>query len=114
MAITITVPTGKCPLDVIAGIGEDLKGALILLDDAVLNALAESADGKQHDIHKNCCVCYGFETYFWKSSKNRPETTIKVSDYNCRDGWNRVLRIEGIVQTHDPYTPERIIHIKMA
>lgn len=110
MAITFTVPTGKCPLDVIAGIGEDLKGARILLDDAVLKALAESADMKTHDIKKNCCVCYGFESYFWIASK----TTIQVSDYCCRDGWNRVLRIEGIVCTHDPYTPERIIHIKMA
>ena len=110
----ITVPTGKCPLNVIAEIGEDLKGALILLDDTVLKALAESANVKRHGIHKNCCVCYSFETYFWEASKNRPETTIKVSDYRCRKGWHRVLRIEGIVCTHEPYSPKRYIKIKMA
>lgn len=111
--INITVPTGKCPLDVIAEIG-DLKGAQICLADDVLQALKASVDWKTHSIKKNCCVCYEFEIYIWKASENRPATTIEVTNHSCKEGWNRVLRIEGIVHTVEPYSPNRYINIKMA
>ena len=66
----ILVPKDKCPLDVLAEMGERTKNSWIFLHQNAVDKLTITADESRE-------VFFGF-VFYWKSTKESPETSLKV------------------------------------
>lgn len=105
----ILVPKEKCPLNVLAEMGEKTENAWIFLDASAYNKLLES-DG--------CEVVYNTEEKImlrWKATEEYSETEVYMGvPTSC--GWGEIISIkdEGIAFTFPKADPEDIFFLKMA
>lgn len=63
----INLPVDKCPLDVLADMGEEIRGAKILLDLSAFKKLTQTA--KYEKVSES-------HVLFWNASEKFPETTV--------------------------------------
>lgn len=96
------VPKDKCPLDVLAEMGERTRNARILLHRDVVRKLKSTADYSDQ--------LEGHEEMAWR------EPISTILDVENAKVWHKVRWICGddIAFNYDPKNPEEIICLKMA
>lgn len=104
----IIVPKDKCPLNVLAEMGERTKNAWIFLHQSALEKLLSTADEKSvsgklayHELH-------------WNATEEFPATSVLI-EYNTQSDWSEVV---GITATDIAFSlhsndPEDIYFLKM-
>ena len=102
------VPQDKCPLDLLAEMGEQTKSAWIFLHRNTVEKLISTADS--HVLH---CV-NGFQELFWQGTDALPETTLWV-EWHDNKVWLEVYLIQAndIAFNHPVADPDEIIFINM-
>lgn len=101
----ITVPMDKCPLDVLAELGEQTKNARIYLGKSAVEKLRKTAFRS---------FCRGEERLSWKATDKFPATAIEFAPV-CED-WFKVSYISAsdIAFTSEPFFPKLVISLDMA
>ena len=107
----ILVPKDKCPLDVLAEMGEITEKAWIFLDASAYNKLLES-DG---------CKVYGSEKddgkimLKWEATDEYPKTEV-LMQIPTTYGWGKIVSIEAedIAFGVSMADPEDLFFLKMA
>lgn len=107
----ILVPKDKCPLDVLAEMGERTENAWIFLDATAYNKLLES-DG---------CEAYSRENdnerimLKWEATEDYPATAVLL-EIPTTYGWGKIISIEAedIAFTLCMADPEDLFFLKMA
>ena len=99
------VPSDKCPLDVIAEMGDVTKNARIYLEKSAIEKLRSTADSKIFVNH--------MERLSWNPTDDFPETVIEF--YPILENWFRVYRISAsdIAFKRELSDPTIIIHLIM-
>lgn len=107
----ILVPKDKCPLDVLAEMGERTKNSWIFLDTSALQKLLLS-DGCKPWYRKHDTLT---ATLKWEATDEYPETSVLMEVPTPR-GWGKILSIkaEDIAFTISTDDPEDIFFLKMA
>lgn len=102
----ILVPKDKCPLDVLAEMGEKIQNSWIFLHKNAAEILYDTAD----DI---LLREEGFRDVSWKETEQYPETNIKVQSSVLV--WLKVYEINAsdIAFTISPDDPEDLFFLKM-
>lgn len=100
----ILVPKDKCPLDVLAEMGERTKNSWIFLHDNAISKLIKTADYIEEDE---------YQEIVWHATEKYPATTLDIENGGT---WHKVYRIiaEDIAFEHEPQDPEDIFFLKMA
>lgn len=100
----ILVPKDKCPLELLAEMGERIKNSWIFLHDSAVSKLKTTTDY----IEEN-----SYWELVWSATEKYPATTL---DIEIAGTWHRVYRIiaEDIAFEHEPQDPEDIYFLKMA
>lgn len=102
----IIVPKDKCPLDILAELGERTESAWIYMHENVVGKLAKDCD-QFHEAN-------GCTSFAWVATKDYPSTgiTIEVDVIGC---WKPVFSInaEDIAFKYASFDPEEIFFIKM-
>lgn len=104
---TIIVPTGKCPLNILANLGVATKNARILFDYTVEQELLKTADK---------VVIGDSVEYYWNATDKYSKTSLKVDGSTTECGrYSKVLEIdsERISFKHDPEAPKFTIYLMM-
>ena len=103
--ITI-VPKDKCPLDVLAELGERTSKAWIFLHANAVEKLRSTVDGFEE--------YYNSFTLRWDASDKSPKTSINISDTSGFE-WYEVFNIdaENIAFKNSSVDPEEIFFLKM-
>ena len=104
----ILVPKNKCPLDVIAEMGEQTKSAWIFLHCTAVKKLVSIAD--DHRIRRNSDI----QEFFWNATATSPKTSIRIQFHPCKV-WLEVYLIDAddIAFKMPSCDPENIIFMKM-
>lgn len=71
MCKTISVPKDKCPLDLLAEMGDRIKNSAIFFDYNIVNQLKDSAD-KFDESEKNILI-------FFEATETYPETVVTLT-----------------------------------
>ena len=102
----ILVPRDKCPLDVLAEMGEQTKNAWIFLHGNAISKLQLTAN---FDSFK-----YGCQKLTWRKTKEYPKTVIWIHA-NYTSDWAKVAVIEAddIAFKKEVNDPENIFFLKM-
>lgn len=102
----ILVPQGKCPLDVLAEMGEQTRNAWIYLHDNACGVLESTADYSSFK--------YGCEKLTWRKTKDYPRTVIWL-EANHKSEWAKVAAIsaDDIAFDRAANDPENIFFLKM-
>ena len=100
----ILVPKDKCPLDVLAEMGERTKNSWIFLHDDAVFKLEITADFIEETEYRELV---------WNATEKYPATTL---DIEISGTWHMVYRIDAddIAFTDEPQDPEDIFFLKMA
>lgn len=100
------VPMDKCPLDVIAEMGELTKNARIYLGKSAIEKLRTTADSRS--------FFRGEERLLWEATDKFPATAIEFAPV-CED-WFKVSHISAsdIAFTFEPSTHTIVISLDMA
>lgn len=77
MRKVINLPVDKCPLDVLANMGEEIRGAKILLNLSAFKKLTKTAD-KYEKVSES-------HVLFWEATEKFPETTVMVETEYIND-----------------------------
>ena len=104
---TIIVPTGKCPLNILANLGVAIKNSRILFDYTVERELSKTADK---------VVIGDSVEYYWNATDMYRKTSLKVERSTTECGrYCKVLEIdsERIAFKHDPEVPNFTIYLMM-
>lgn len=103
----ILVPKDKCPLDVLAEMGERTRNSWIFLHENAYQHLLES-EGASHMAVANMV------SISWKATINFPETTV-MCEVPSPEGWGKILFIEAedISFLRPVEDPEDIYFLKM-
>lgn len=102
----ILVPKDKCPMDVLAEMGEQTRNAWIFLHQSVIRQLKITADTCTGKIA-------GYQELVWRGNEKHPKTILT---FEKRVGiWTRVRRIyaSDIAYGLEPQDPENIIFLEM-
>ena len=104
------VPKDKCPLDVLAELGERTENAWIFLDVMCCNKLVES-EGCEVYTRKDDETQMQLK---WKATKEYPATTV-LFEVPIGFGWGKIISIEAedIAFTFEMADPEEIFFLKM-
>lgn len=107
----ITVPKDKCPLDVLAEMGEQIRNSWIYLHSNVYEKLRT--------------ICHSYGTYNrmndpesalfkWHATKDYPETVV-FCDVPKGTHWARIQSIKASDIAYDmlPHDPESLFFLKM-
>lgn len=107
----ILVPKDKCPLDVLAEMGERTENAWIFLDASAYNKLAES-EGCTAYRRKNDNERIRLK---WEATDEYPATEVLL-EIPTSLGWGKIIMIEAedIAFTVSMADPEDIFFLKMA
>ena len=102
------VPKDKCPLDVLAELGEQTKSAWIFLHRNAVEKLISIAD--DHRPQMSC----DFQELFWNATDAFPETTIWI-ELHPDKVWLEVYRIDAddIAFNLPADDPDNILFVKM-
>ena len=102
------VPKDKCPLDVLAEMGERTKNAWIFLHQNALKKLITIAD--THQVQGRNAYHY----LHWDATDDFPETEVLI-DFNTQVDWVLVVGISAsdIAFKQKPADPEDIYFLKM-
>ena len=102
------VPKDKCPLDVLAELGERTEETWIFLHQNAVEKLYAIAD----DYHYR--QVRGFQEFFWKGTDDFSETTIQIEAHPEKI-WLEVYRIDADdIAFHFPSDdPDDILFLKM-
>lgn len=100
----ILVPKDKCPLDVLAEMGERTKNLWIFIHDDAISKLKETADYVEEGE---------YQEFVWTETE---ECLATFLDIEIQGTWHRVYRIivDDIAFEHEPQDPEDIFFLKMA
>ena len=104
----IIVPKDKCPLDVLAEMGERTKNAWIFLHKNAVEQLSDSANTFEYE---------GRNSYYnlhWDATEDHPETGV-LFDFSTQVEWCCVIMISAsdIAFVRQPADPEDIYFLKM-
>jgi len=106
----ILVPKEKCPLDVLAEMGDAVSNAWIFLHENAFEKLWKSADSHRRDNTMN-----GPEeaTLKWKKTEKYPETNLICEVPKCT--WAKIQMIKAVDIAYDicPNDPADIYFLKM-
>lgn len=104
----IIVPKDKCPLDILAELGEQTKSAWIFLHRNAVKKLISIADDHSTSVHS------GVEKFFWNATDDFPETTVEI-ELHPDMVWLEVYRInaDDIVFTMPADDPDEVIFMKI-
>lgn len=100
----IMVPMDKCPLEVLAGMGEETKNAWIFFHDNVIKRLRKTADKVVTVSH--------IQELLWRGEDNKK---MFVDFEKGLTDWRRVYRINSIniAFRNEPRNPENVIFLQM-
>lgn len=104
----ILVPKDKCPLDVLAEMGEQTKSAWIFLHRNAVEKLTSTAD--DHLVHMHC----NSQQFYWEATDAFPDTLLWI-EIHSDTVWLKVYRIEAddIAFKLPADNPDDIIFVKM-
>ena len=109
----ILVPVGKCPLDVLAEMGESIRNSWIFLHENAYEHLLRSEGAKPSggdSVNRNKTTCI-----IWEATKEYPKTVVfcEVPEVT---GWGKITGIEAedIAYSCPAFDPEDIFFLKMA
>ena len=104
---TTLVPMDKCPLDVLAEMGERTSNAWIFLHLSVLKKLKESCDTFNDFNHNRHYLT-------WEATEEYPATEVVINNKVHTD-WVEIFRISAsdIAFSVRPRNPEEIYFLKM-
>lgn len=107
----INVPMDKCPLDVLAEMGERTKDAWIFLHMDAVEHLQHSDGVSSEEGRKQ-----GTLVLTWKETKEYPKTRLVVNLCGFDACWKPIISISAsdIAFTLMPDDPEDIYFLKMA
>lgn len=104
------VPTGKCPLDFLAEMGERIQNAWIFVDKSIIENLKNS-DGVQCEKGYNCRILT------WAATDKYPKTEVMYKQF-MGTGWYIIITIDADdIAFKDLYKikdPDCIVRLKMA
>lgn len=102
------MPKDKCPLDVLAEMGEQTKSAWIFLHRNAVEKLISIAEG--HNPHQHS----GFHEFRWNATDDFPETVIWI-ELHPDKVWLEIYRIDAddIAFNLPADDPDNILFIKM-
>ena len=104
----IKVPKDKCPLDVLAELGERTRNSWIFLDHSSLRKLKDTADWIQPHLHTRSNGLH------WNATKDYPSTTIEVENRVDRIWlFVRYIKAEDIAFQTPPQDPDELFFLKM-
>ena len=105
----ILVPKDKCPLDVLAEMGEQTKDSLIFFHENVVEKLKKTAQEVEEKSADDC----QYESLYWHGTEEYPDTTVEIED---RGVWREVYFIDAddIAFGVDVDDPENLFFFKMA
>ena len=108
----ILVPKDKCPLDVLAEMGESIRNSWIFIHENAYERLLKSDGAKVSggdSVNRNKTTCI-----IWEATDEYPETVIfcEVPELH---GWGKITAItaDDIAYCIAPVNPEDIIFLKM-
>ena len=103
----VIVPKDKCPLDILAEMGENTSSSWIFLHKNAVKKLQSIAD--EYEANPGY-----FQKCFWKSTDRFPETTV-LTEFNSEKEWLKILRIEAddIAFKFPANDPDNIFFLKM-
>lgn len=104
----ILVPKEKCPLDVLAEMGERTKNSWIFFHYNVVESLCQTAEVDTG--HTSYIMCE------WKATKDFPKTLLYIEEFlGTAKVWIKVLRIDAvdIAFSIPSADPEDIYFLKM-
>ena len=101
------VPKDKCPLDVLAEMGEQTANAWIFLHKNAVEKLRSTAD--------IVTVTDSFLKMHWKETEKYPSTTILVKHPTKEYIWQRIYHIMAIdiAFDYEPSDPEHLFFLQM-
>lgn len=104
----IPVPKDKCPLDVLAEMGERTKNAWIFLHQNALEKLLSTAD------EKSVTGKLAYHELRWNATEEFPATSVCI-EHNTQTDWLKVVGITAtdIAFSLYPNDPEDIYFLKM-
>ena len=108
MSIEITiVPKDKCPLEVLAELGEKTAGAWIFLHTNVVQKLRSTAEGLE--------LFYNSFNLKWNNCPKQCSTLMKISETPNHLLWHEVLEMnsKNIAFKHPSINPNEIFFLQM-
>lgn len=108
----IFVPNDKCPINVLAEMGERIRNSWIFLHENAYEHLLKSK-GVNHSTGNTMNA--NQETLFkWEATDDFPETVVFCEVPDCK-GWGKINSIdaENICYSLSPPDPENIYFLKM-
>lgn len=109
----ILVPKDKCPLEILAEMGERIKNSWIFLHENAYKHLLKS-----EGIHYSTDTCMNANQSTWMHWPATKEDSKKVvfCDVPQPKGWGKITSIfaENICFERSPLDPENIFFLKMA
>ena len=110
----ILVPQDKCPLNVLAEMGESIRNSWIFLHENAYERLLKSEGAKPSggdSVNRNKTTCM-----IWDATKEYPKTVVfcEVPEPN---GWGKITGIEAEDISYSmicPRDPEFLFFLKMA
>ena len=109
----ILVPKDKCPLNVLAEMGESIRKSWIFIHENAYNHLlqSEGADASA----EQCVNSKKIACIVWEATEEYPKTVVfcEVPDSN---GWGKITAIDAddIAYSSYPRDPEDLFFLKMA
>jgi len=85
----ILVPQGKCPMDVLAEMGEKTKNAWIFLHENAYQHLMKSKGAQVYT--KNTENCNKITLIKWEATEDFPETSVCIEEPHAK-GWEKLLQ----------------------
>jgi len=107
----ILVPKDKCPLDVLAEMGNRIRESWIFLNTNAVEKLQHSDGVSCEEGRKQ-----GTLVLTWKATESYPETRIVVDICALDTEWKPIILISAYDIAYDliPVDPEDILFLKMA
>ena len=104
----ILVPKDKCPLDVLAEMGERIKNSWIFLHENAYEKLKSTCD-TQEKFNLN-----SYHSLSWNATDNYPET-VMFCEVPSPKGWAKItsIKAEDIAFGLSTHNPEDIFFLKM-
>ena len=109
----VLVPKDKCPLDMLAAMGERIRNSWIFIHENAYERLLKSdgakvSGGDSVNHNKTTCI-------MWEATEEYPVTVVfcEVPEPN---GWGKITAIEAedIAYGNCPIDPEEVLFLKMA
>lgn len=106
----IIVPTDKCPLDVLAEMGERIRNSWIFLHENALKKLSKTCN-----LHHSINTVHDADSEYmqWNATEKFPETVLFYSVPNITWGKIQCIKATDIAYGTCPSDPEDIFFLKM-